>query len=195
MAVERVRTRRGLSLAKGPAGLIGLLLLAYGVVGLIFYGHSFVAHPMNGTVNGPTFLGIEANGWTNLLFAVGGLLLLLWAPMHWGAKAMSLIVGIAFLAAAVLAVIDGADVFGIFAANNMTKLVWAIAGAVLLIVALLPRVGKRREVITDDAAATTGAGGRFRRNGAVEREPAGATTTGRTTDRAARTDRPADPAA
>jgi hypothetical protein len=183
---ERVRTRRGVSLAKGPAAIIGLVLVAYGAVGLIFYGHSFVAHPMNGTVNGPTFFGIEANGWTNLLFLVGGLLLLLWAPMHWGAKAMSLIVGGAFIAAAVLAVIDGADVFGIFAANNATKLAWAVAGAVLLIVALLPRVGRRDEVIVDDgAAATTAGAGRFRRDGArtVDREPA--TTTGRGTDPAA----------
>jgi hypothetical protein len=166
----RVRTRRGMSLAKGPAALVGLACLAYGVIGLLFYGHSFVAHPMNGTINGPTFLGIEANGWTNLLIAVGGLLLLLWAPMHWGAKTMSLLVGAAFIAAAVLAVIDGADVFGIFAANNWTKLAWAIAGAVLLVIAFMPRVGRRDEVVED---RRTVARGRFRRNGtaAPEREP------------------------
>jgi Domain of unknown function (DUF4383) len=179
---ERVRTRRGMSLAKGPAGIIGLICLAYGVIGLIFFGHSFTAHPMNGTVNGPTWLGIEGNGWTNLLIAVGGLLLLMWAPMHWGAKTMSLIVGGAFIAACILAVIDGADVFGIFAANNWTKLAWGIAGAVLILVAMMPRVGKRDEVI-DDRRDTAAAGGRFRRNGTaepVDREPAATTTTGTT---------------
>jgi hypothetical protein len=171
---ERVRTRKGVSLAKAPAGLIGLALLAYGVLALIFGGHSFTASPMNGTVNGPTFLGIEGNGWTNLLFAVGGLLLLLWAPMHWGAKMMSLLVGCVFIAAAVLAQIDGSDVFGIFAANRWTKLAWAAAGVLLLIVAFLPRVGRRDEVVVDGAAAT---GGRFRRRDrtAAPPEPAGTT--------------------
>jgi hypothetical protein len=165
----RVRTRRGVSLAKGPAGIIGLIALAYGVLGLIFGGHSFTASPMNGTVNGPTFLGIEGNGWTNVLIAAGGLLLLLWAPMHWGAKAMSLLVGAAYIAAAVLAVIDGSDVFGIFAANNWTKLAWAIAGGVLLVVAMLPRVGKRDEVVEDERGMM--ARGRFRRNGTATTDP------------------------
>lgn len=175
---ERVRTRRGVSLAKGPAAIVGLICLAYGVIGLIFYGHSFTAAPMNGTVNGPTFLGIEANGWTNLLIAVGGLLLLLWAPMHWGAKAMSVLVGGAFIAAAIIAVIDGADVFGIFAANDNTKLAWGAAGVVLLLIAFMPRVGKRDEVVDDGTAAAPGR--RFRRNGTAtappEREPATRTT-------------------
>ena len=49
--------------------------------------------------------------------------------------------GLALGAAAVIAMIDGDDVFGIFAANGLTELVWGIAAAILLVLALLPRVG------------------------------------------------------
>ncbi len=71
-----------------------------------------------------------------------------------------------------IALVDGDDVFGIFAANGLTKLIWGIAAAVLLVLALLPRVGgdKRREHTQqrDDAR-------RFERESpTTEREPAGA---------------------
>ena len=63
------------------------------------------------------------------------------SPLHWGAKGLSLIVGLVLAAAAVISLVDGDDVLGIFAANGRTTLVWAIAAAVLIVLALLPRVG------------------------------------------------------
>ncbi len=63
------------------------------------------------------------------------------APLHWGAKSMSLLVGLVLGAAAVIAVIRGDGVFGIFAANHLTELVWGAAGLLLILLALLPRVG------------------------------------------------------
>jgi hypothetical protein len=131
----------GTSLAKGPVAIIGIALLAYGVTGLIFGGHHFAQHAISGTQNGKLWLGLEGNGWTNLLFAGAGLLLLLGSPLRWGAKSLSLLVGLVLGAAAVIAFVDGSDVLGIFAANGLTELVWAIAAAVLVLFALLPRVG------------------------------------------------------
>ena len=84
-----------MSLAKGPVGIIGLVLLAGGVLGLLFGSTDFTTSAPNGDVSGGTWLGIEGNGWTWLLFAGGGLLLLLSAPMHWSAKTMAMIVGLA----------------------------------------------------------------------------------------------------
>lgn len=141
-ADERSRSagrEAGMSLAKGPAGLIGLLLLAYGVLALIFGSADFEASPIDGDVQGETFLGIAGNGWTNLLFAVGGALLLVGAPLHWGAKSMSLIVGLVLGAASVIALWYDDDVLGIFAANGPTTLAWGVAAAILLVLALLPR--------------------------------------------------------
>jgi hypothetical protein len=123
------------------------------VLALIFGSHSFkVASVPSGDLTAQTFLGVGGNGWMWLLIAAGGALLLLAAPMHWGAKTMALIVGLAFGAASVIAIFDGHDVFGIFAANGLTELLLGIAAAVLLVVALLPRVGRgRRRVAEDDA--------------------------------------------
>ena len=132
---------KGLSLAKGPAGLLGLAALVYGISALIFGGHSFTVDVPSGTVEGETWLGLEVNAWSSLLFIGAGALLLFGAPLHWGAKALSLIVGLALGAASVIALVDGDDVLGIFAANGLTKLVWGVAAAVLLVLALLPRVG------------------------------------------------------
>lgn len=135
---------KGVSLAKGPVALIGMALLAYGITGLLFGGRGFSVDVPSGTVNGESWLGLEVNGWSNLLFIAAGALLLFGSPVHWGAKTMSMLVGLALGAASVIALVDGEDVLGIFAANGLTKLVWGVASAVLLILALLPRVGGKK---------------------------------------------------
>jgi hypothetical protein len=151
--VARTRTARtersGFSLAKGPIGLIGLAMIAYGVIAFLMGGDSFTSNPPDGTVSGDTFLGLEGNGWTNLLWAGGGLLLVLSAPMHWGAKTMAIIVGLVLAAATVISLIDGPDVFGIFAANDTTTLAWGIVAAALLLLAFLPRVGRKKRPDAD----------------------------------------------
>ena len=151
--MDQTKKTRGVSLAKGPIALIGALLLAYGVTAFVMGGHSFALDFPSGTVNGKTWLSLEVNAWSSLLFASAGVLLLISAPAHWAAKTMSLIVGLVLLAAAVIALYDKQDVLGIFAANGPTRLVWAIAGAVLIVLSLLPRVGRkapaRRETGSD----------------------------------------------
>ena len=149
------KDHKGTSLAKGPVAIVGIVLLALGVLGLIFGGNGFTTDPVDGTVQGTKWLGLEANGWSNLLFAGAGALLLFGSPLHWGAKTLALVVGLVLGAASVISLFDGQDVFGIFAANGLTELVWGIAAAVLLVLALLPRVGgdsrRKRTVQRDDA--------------------------------------------
>ena len=157
------RKSNGTSLAKGPAWFIGLALLALGITGLIFSSTDFAASPVDGDVTGSTWLSIAGNGWTWALFAAAGLLLMLAAPMHWGAKTMALIVGLALGAASVISIVDGSDVFGIFAANGMTMLVWGVAAAALLLIALLPRVGGKKK----DTHETD----HVQRERVIEREP------------------------
>jgi hypothetical protein len=122
--MARSKKKTGVSLAKGPVALVGLALLAYGITAFLLGGHSFQAHPLGGTVNGKTWLGLEVNAWTSLLFIAAGALLVFAAPAHWAAKSMSLIVGLALGAAALIGLYDKTDVFGIFAANGPTKLAW-----------------------------------------------------------------------
>jgi hypothetical protein len=161
---------KGVSLAKGPVGIIGAVLLAGGILGLLMGSTDFTTDAPNGDVTGGTFLGIEGNGWTWLLFAGAGVILLLAAPMHWGAKTMAMIVGLAMAAAAVIAIVDGSDVLGVFAANNATIVAFGAAAVALLVVAMLPRVGRRREEVVVDHDRD--GDGRFERDGRVA-EPVG----------------------
>lgn len=176
---------KGVSLAKGPVGIIGIILLALGILGLLLGSTSFTANPIDGDVSGENFLGIEGNGWTWLLFAGAGLILLLSAPLHWGAKTMAIVVGLVLGAASVIAIVDGSDVFGIFAANGPTMLALGAAATALLIAGLLPRVGKKdrhdgdREVVYRDRVVEREPGARQadnRRFGRDEESVAESTT-------------------
>ena len=144
MARDTDKQSKGVSLAKGPIGIIGLIGIVYGLSALIFSSHGFALHIPHGAVHGKKWIGLEVNGWSDLLFIAAGLLLLLSAPLHWGAKSMSLLVGLALGAAAIIAVIRKDGVFGIFAANHLTELVWAAAAVLLILLAMLPRVGGGR---------------------------------------------------
>lgn len=157
---------KGVSLAKGPVALIGLALLAFGILALIFGDRGFTVDIPSGDVDGEQFLGVEVNGWSSLLFIGAGALLVFGAPTHWGAKGLSLIVGLALGAASVIAIVDKRDVFGIFAANGLTKLIWGVAAAVLTVLALLPRIGGRSKKKDDGASAD-----QPRPTRRVEREP------------------------
>jgi hypothetical protein len=147
MSTLSTRSQTGWSLVKGPVAIIGVLGIAFGVAGLIFGGHSFTTASIpHGTITGKHWLGIELNGWTNLLFIAAGLLLLLGSTMHWGAKTSAFVVAGVLGAAAVIALIRGNGVFGIFAANHRTEIVWGVAAVVLVFLSMLPRVGRRSRV-------------------------------------------------
>jgi hypothetical protein len=132
---------KGISLAKGPVLIVGVALLAFGILALLIGGAtSFTAKPLSGMVSGKKFIGLEVNGWSSLMFIASGAVLVFGSPLHWGAKLTSILVGIVLVAAAVLAYINDDSALGIFAANGLTELVWLAAGALLLVLALLPRV-------------------------------------------------------
>ena len=173
---------KGISLAKGPVLVVGLALLIYGVLALLFGGHGFEMDPVSGTETGKTFLGLEGNGWTNQLFIGSGALLVFGSPTHWGAKSLSLIVGLVLGAASVIALVDGDDVFGIFAANGLTALVWGVAAAILIVLAVLPRVGGNKPV--DDRSAR-----RESQPARFERDRGGSVAAGATRARAGQSER------
>lgn len=148
-------TEKGISLARGPALALGTILLAAGLY-FIYKAHYFppFSNFPNGSAPDDTkvFGLFGANGWTGMLTAVAGGLLLFGAAQHLLAKTMSLIVGIALGAAAVIALISG-DVLGLAAANGWTELAWGIASAILLVNTLVPR--RRRTVAVVDTAPQT----------------------------------------
>jgi hypothetical protein len=167
----------GVSLAKGPALIAGAILVAFGLASLLKNSDfpSFSSSFPDGEVQGTNFLGIEVNGWTAFFSITAGALLMFGAAQHHLAKLMSLLVGLALAACAVIAIIDGQDVLGLAAANTWTKVGFAVAGGAMLLNALMPRTTRRRTV-------ETAAPVRDDERTAVRREPAAddaATTVGR----------------
>jgi hypothetical protein len=154
---REVVVEHGPSLAKGPALIAGSILVAFGLASLLKNNDfpSFSSSFPDGEVQGTNFLGFEVNGWTAFFSITAGALLLFGAAQHHLAKMMSLLVGLALAACAVIAIIDGQDVLGLAAANFWTKLGFAVAGGVLLVNALMPRTTRRREVATTTDATTT----------------------------------------
>jgi hypothetical protein len=146
---DDTRTEKGISLARGPALIVGVVLLAAGLY-FIIRAHYFPK--LSGFPNGhapidhKVFGIFGVNGWTGMLTAIGGGLLLFGAAQHLLAKAMSLIVGVALAAAAIIALIHG-NVLGLAAANVWTELGWGIAAAILLFNTLAPR--RRRTVVAE----------------------------------------------
>jgi hypothetical protein len=153
---REVVVEHGPSLAKGPALIAGSILVAFGLASLLKNNDfpSFSSSFPDGEVQGTSFLGFEVNGWTAFFSITAGALLLFGAAQHHLAKMMSLLVGLALAACAVIAVIDGQDVLGLAAANFWTKLGFAVAGGVLLVNALMPRTTRRREVAPTTAPVT-----------------------------------------
>jgi hypothetical protein len=175
------RTEKGISLARGPALILGTVLLAAGLY-FLYKQHFFpkFSNFPNGKarVEGKVFGIFGANGWTGMLTAVAGGLLLFGAAQHLLAKTMSLIVGVALAAAAIIALASG-DVLGLAAANGWTELAWGVAAAILLFNTVIPR---RRSTV-----ATGYAGGVGRAQGSAVGPAAGAGAAG-----AAERDRGAD---
>jgi hypothetical protein len=159
------------SLARGSALTLGTVLLAAGLY-FLYKQHGFtrLSNFPNGNarVQGTVFLGVfGVNGWTGELTAIAGGLLLLGAAHHVVARAMSLIVGVALAAAAIIALISG-NVLGLAAANRWTKLGWGVAAVILLAGALLPylRRARTRTIVAAPAAPVPPAAAARRADGA-----------------------------
>jgi hypothetical protein len=151
---NRTRTEKGVSLARGPALILGTILEVAGLY-FLYKQHGFpkFSNFPNGDapVQGKVFFGIfGVNGWTGLFTAAAGGLLLFGAAQHLLAKMMSLIVGVALGAAAVIGAISG-NVLGLAASNSWTRLGWGVCAVILLFNTLVPRRTRTiEEPIADD---------------------------------------------
>jgi hypothetical protein len=151
------RTEKGISLARGPALVLGTILTAAGLY-FLYKAHIFAKFSSfpNGTahIDGKFFLGIfGVNGWSAMLTAVAGALLLFGAASHLLAKTMSLIVGACLAAAALIALFSSGNILGMGAANHLTELGWGVCAVILLFNTLAPR--RTRTVVVADEPART----------------------------------------
>jgi hypothetical protein len=158
------------SLATGTAALVGLAMFAYGVLALALGGTSFTTHDVpNGPVApGHIALGLEGNGWTNLLWLGAGALLVMGSPRRGPARVAGLAVALALASAAFIALLtrllDGNwGIFGVLAGNAWTVVAWSTVAFALALVALTSP-GARK---ADEPRAAGFSGSRPSRTGAV----------------------------
>lgn len=136
---EHSTTVKGPGLARGPAMIVGTILSVAGLALFLHAGNTPTGGFPDGDVSAGKLIGFESNGWTAWVTTAAGVLLLFGAAQHLLAKAMSLIVGVALAACAVIALIDG-DVLGLAAANWAVELAWGIAAVILLVNVFMPRI-------------------------------------------------------
>ena len=172
-AEPHTRTEKGISLARGPALILGTILEIAGLY-LLYKQHVFppFSHlPSHHVPDHKVFFKIfGANGWTGMLTTVAGGLLLFGAAQHLLAKTMSLIVAVGLGAAAVIALIQG-NVLGMAAANIWTEIGWLAATAALLFNTIVPR---RTRTVEDESEREREPEPRDERPRTVEREPVAA---------------------
>ena len=156
----------GPSLARPPALALGTILLAAGLY-FLYRQHTFT--PLSNfpggaaRTGGNAFLGIfGANGWTGMLTAIAGGLLMFGAAQHLLAKTMSLIVALALGAAAIIALVRHGNVLGLAAANGWTELGWGASALILLANSLMGRVRRTAPLEPGAAPRTPEAGTRER---------------------------------
>jgi hypothetical protein len=150
---EKHKVEKGPGLARGPALIVGSILLAFALLSLITHNDfpNFGSNFPDGNAEGSKFLIFEVNGWTNWLLAASGGLLLFGSAQHLLAKTISLVVGLVLGAAAVIALISG-DILGLGAANFWTWVGLAGVAVVLLLNVFAPRIRHERDGARDDEA-------------------------------------------
>ena len=175
---------RRVSMSRGPAHVIGTVMLAAGLY-FLYEQHRFppLANFPSGRapVDGHAFFGVfGVNGWTGMGTAIAGGLLLFGSAQHHLAKGMSLVVGAAAGAAAIVAAVSG-DVFGLAAANAWTEIGWGACCVLLLANVLLP-ARRRTSPIPEPQGEVTP----LRRPHAIGGTAGGAAAASQTSDPAAR---------
>src|SRR3954462_8916406 len=133
----------------GPAqafcALVGPVLILAGILG--FLGNS----DFGGPDQRGTFLGLDVNGWHNLVHIATGALLLAGVPSAAGARAICAIFGGTYAVVAILGFIDGSDVLGLIPIDGADNVLPA-ALAVLALVAAAAPAPRTAHAADDDRA-------------------------------------------
>ena len=128
---EGAKAGAGRTLALGFCLVTGLVLIAVGVLGLLFGGSDFTTGP---GVSGENFIIFEVNGWHNVVHIATGTFLLLMAASASTAIAGALIFGVVYVAVTVLGFIDGDDLVTIAPVNTADNFLHLALAVVAIVV-------------------------------------------------------------
>ena len=122
------------------AGVLGATLVLAGLVG-------FAADSTfdTGDVQGDTLLGLEVNGWHNVVHLASGLLLLAGLGSNARARKVCKLFGLTYLVVSIVGLIDGSDIFGLLPVNAADNVLHAVLAVVALWAAAVSK--DRRDTI------------------------------------------------
>ena len=148
-AVGATRTRdagrardTGRTIAQWYCYVFGATLLLAGILGFIVdqdFDTATTDDSPRGFVNGDLLLGLEVNGWHNLVHIASGLLLLALATKRRSARLGAIGFGVVYAAVAIIGLIDGEDIFGVLPVNTPDNLLHIAIAALGILAGLLSR--------------------------------------------------------
>ncbi len=121
------------STAQIISGIIGLVLVAAGILGFI-YGESSFAVGAN--LERGEFLGFDVNGWHNVVHIATGVFLLLMIPTLTTAVTGLLVFGLVYAAVAIWGFIEQTDVARVLPIDTADNVLHAVLAVIALIVAI-----------------------------------------------------------
>ena len=155
MSTTYTRPRDGWTPAQWFCLVVGPTLVAAGLLGFI----ADATFDADNGVQGDTLLGLEVNGWHNVVHILSGLLLLAGTRAGAQARTVALLFGGAYAVVTVIGLIDGNDVLGFMpvnAADNVLHLVLAVLAFATAAVSrdeAVDRRGLGQDRADDDARA------------------------------------------
>ena len=146
---------RGWTPAQWFCLVVGAVLIVAGLVGFAADG----TFDSGENLDGDTLLGLEVNGWHNIVHLLSGLLLLAGARAGQTARPIALAFGVAYLVVSIIGLIDGSDILGLLpinAADNVLHLVLTAAAFLAVFLTRDDTTGRRidRRGIGEDRADT-----------------------------------------
>ena len=123
---------RGRTPAQWYCTLAGLALLLAGIAGF-FVDSGF---DTGGNIDGDSLIGFEVNGFHNIVHILSGVLLLAAAPKRASAKAVALLFGLTYGAVALIGLVDGETIFGLFPVNPADNILHIALSAVGILAAI-----------------------------------------------------------
>jgi hypothetical protein len=130
--------------ARVVAGVLGATLLVAGLIGLAV-DSSF---DTGAGVDGDKLLGLEVNGWHNLVHAASGLLLLVGVASNRLARKVCRLFGVIYLVVAIVGFADGDDLFGLLPVNTADNFLHLALALVAFWAAALSK--DKRDIVAKD---------------------------------------------
>jgi hypothetical protein len=129
---------------------LGIVLIAVGLLGLAFD----TSWGTGDDLHRDTLIGLDVNGWHNIVHLASGLLLLAGAGSNARSRAVCRLFAVAYLVVFIAGLVDGDDVFGFMPINAGDNVLHGILVAIVLWAVALSK--DRRDALARDRTIVAG---------------------------------------